>query len=345
MAVLASAVLSVSLAAQGKGKTDQAQRADAQALIDMVEAASQGKAPSGGGLDLDWGRHYFLKAQGDRTYVPFVLQVPAGVTSSPAVGLYLRVVARGAPPAAAEPKDEEKTDAGKTGTDGETSEYAFEDLYFFDLPAAAPGRPHRIARAFAVAPGEYDVYVAIRERAAGKSDAPAKSGVVREALTVPNFHVEGLTTSDVIFAERVETLAEPIDTETQADHPFTFGQMQVQPAVEHRFTKKDALQFVFWIYGAATDPQTKKPDVNVEYKFHRVEGEKQTYFNRTEPQVLNAQTLPPEFDAAAGHQLAGSLADVPLVSFPEGDYRLEIEVQDKAAGRQITRDVNFTVAP
>jgi hypothetical protein len=47
---------------------------------------------------------------------------------------------------------------------------------------------------------------------------------------------------------------------------------------------------------------------------------------------------------AAGHQLSGSLG-VPLASFPEGNYRLEIEVQDKAAGKQVTRDVTFTVAP
>jgi hypothetical protein len=57
---------------------------------------------------------------------------------------------------------------------------------------------------------------------------------------------------------------------------------------------------------------------------------------------MNAQTLPPQFDLAAGHQLPGSLA-VPLASFPEGDYRLEVKVTDKTSGASLTRDVPFTV--
>ena len=53
--------------------------------------------------------------------------------------------------------------------------------------------------------------------------------------------------------------------------------------------------------------------------------------------------LPPQFDLAAGHQLQTGQA-VPLSSFPEGDYRLEIKVTDKIANKSVTRDVNFTVA-
>jgi hypothetical protein len=34
---------------------------------------------------------------------------------------------------------------------------------------------------------------------------------------------------------------------------------------------------------------------------------------------------------------------VPLKSFPEGDYRLEIKVTDKVSGKVVTRDVNFSV--
>ena len=51
-----------------------------------------------------------------------------------------------------------------------------------------------------------------------------------------------------------------------------------------------------------------------------------------------------QFDLAAGHQLPGSL-QVPLASFPEGDYHFEIKVADKVSGKSITRDVTFTIAP
>jgi hypothetical protein len=66
------------------------------------------------------------------------------------------------------------------------------------------------------------------------------------------------------------------------------------------------------------------------------------FFNKTAPQNLNAQTLPPQFDVAAGHQLQAGQA-VPLASFPEGEYRLEVKVTDKIANKSLTRDVNFTV--
>ena len=35
---------------------------------------------------------------------------------------------------------------------------------------------------------------------------------------------------------------------------------------------------------------------------------------------------------------------MPLASFPEGDYRLEIKVTDKIANKSLTRDVNFSVS-
>ena len=57
---------------------------------------------------------------------------------------------------------------------------------------------------------------------------------------------------------------------------------------------------------------------------------------------MNAQTLPPKFDFGAGHQLQSGQA-VPLASFPEGDYRLEIKITDKLAAKSLTRNVNFTV--
>jgi hypothetical protein len=43
-----------------------------------------------------------------------------------------------------------------------------------------------------------------------------------------------------------------------------------------------------------------------------------------------------------GHQLPGSLV-VPLASFPEGDYRLEIKITDKVSGKTMTQNATFSV--
>jgi hypothetical protein len=84
--------------------------------------------------------------------------------------------------------------------------------------------------------------------------------------------------------------------------------------------------------------------VVVDYSFHQKLAEGEKYFNKTAPQPLNAETLPPQFSIAAGHQLPGSLV-IPLSSFPAGDYRLEIKVTDKPSGAMLTQSVNFTVLP
>ena len=118
--------------------------------------------------------------------------------------------------------------------------------------------------------------------------------------------------------------------------------MRIVPARDGRFTKTNELQVIFWVYGASAST-AGKPDVLIEYNFYLKPADgAEKYFNKTAPQELNAKTLPPEFNATAGHQLPGSLV-VPLASFPAGDYRLEIKVTDKPSGKVVTQNVTFTV--
>jgi hypothetical protein len=120
--------------------------------------------------------------------------------------------------------------------------------------------------------------------------------------------------------------------------------MEIVPAPDTKFTKKSELSTFMLIYNPKTD-STNKPDVMVEYSFYtKPAGAEKKFFNKTQPQNLNAQTLPAQFDLAAGHQLQTGQA-VPLASFPEGDYLLEIKVTDKIANKSLTREVNFTVSP
>jgi len=181
---------------------------------------------------------------------------------------------------------------------------------------------------------------ATAETAAGSK---ARVTVIKRELAVPSLGDE-LTTSSVIVADKVDVLQAAISPEKQRENPYTFGQMKITPSEMNKFAKTDDLNIVFWIYGAQLDPGTKKPNVTVDYSFSQKTASGEKYFNKTDPQELNATTLPPQFDLAAGHQLPGSL-QVPLASFPEGDYHLEIKVADKVSGKSITRDVTFTIAP
>ena len=118
--------------------------------------------------------------------------------------------------------------------------------------------------------------------------------------------------------------------------------MKIEPSADGKFSKAGEFNLVFFVYGAG-DAGGGKPNVVLEYSFYQKQTEGEKYFNKTAPQVLNASTLPPQFDVAAGHQLPGSLV-VPLASFPVGDYRLEIKVTDKIANKTLTRDINSGLA-
>ena len=121
-----------------------------------------------------------------------------------------------------------------------------------------------------------------------------------------------------------------------------FGPMRIVPSKDGRFGKNNELQVIFWVYGA-TVAAAGKPDVVIDFNFHLKQPDgPEKYFNKTQPQELNAKTLPPEFSIAAGHQLPGSLI-IPMAPFPAGDYRLEIKVTDKPSGKAVTQNVTFTV--
>jgi hypothetical protein len=74
----------------------------------------------------------------------------------------------------------------------------------------------------------------------------------------------------------------------------------------------------------------------LELQEQHVDG-RERYFVKTPPQHFNDSTIP-GFSADAGHQIIGGQA-VPLKSFPEAAYRLEVKIVDRTSGSTITRDV------
>jgi len=311
-------------------KLSKDEQARVQAAYQLVDGVMRGQpAPEAEAFTIGW-RNHFLKAERGQIYVPFTLAIDRAALTSPDVTFYVRVVAREATEAAEADKDAKNAPAV----------YAYEGVWFPTLKASAPGRPYEISRAFAVAAGEYDVYVAMRETPKDRK-AVAKASVLKQPLSVPDFWNGELNTSSVILADAVAPLAAALSPEAQVENPYTIGRMQIEPAADSTFAKSEELAVVFLVYNPAL--KEKKPDVLVEYRFHQKTADGEKYFNRTEPNVLNAEGLPPEFDLTAGYELVAGQA-VSLGPFPPGDYRLEIEVQDKLSQKTLTRDVFFTVA-
>jgi hypothetical protein len=313
-------------------KRSKQQREDVAALVKLVDAVSAGE-PAASATDqqselaIKWESNHFLKAQDGSTYVPFTLSVGSADASASTAALYVRAVAK--TPAAAPTENDKKSNEKRPAYPWDNS-YVIKEL-----------RPDvKVQRAMQLAGGDYDLFVAVREQSNDKKK-PGKTGLLRRTLTVPDFKASELTTSSIMIGT-IEPIAAPLSAEEQQENPYTLGTMKIVPMADPKLSKTGELSLIFWIYGTGSDPATMKPNTTVEYSFYQKTGDTEKYFNKTAPQELNAQTLPPQFDPAAGHQLPGSLA-VPLTSFPAGDYRLEIKVTDKPTGKTLVRNVNFTV--
>lgn len=294
----------------------------------LTELASGQTAPND--LNLTWVDDDLLKAQGNQQYVPFTLTLdPAGVSGGK-LSLYWRVVSKDAAPAAdAKADDKDKKAPAK---------YAFENLHTVEVKGSGPVR---ISRSFVVPAGNYDVVVVAKEPDSGKRNAPpAKTSVLTHPLTVTDLWSGELNTSSVILASRIDPLPAPLTPAQQEERPYALGNMEIVPAPSSALTKKDELSVFLLIYNAKVDA-ANAPDVTIEYNFYTTQGGAEKFFNKTNPQSMNAQTLPPGFDPAAGITNGQT---IPLASFPEGDYRLEIKITDKLSSKSLTRDVKFSVA-
>jgi hypothetical protein len=320
----------------------QARVRDVQPLVRAVFAAIRGtlhdvRAPLG------WS-HAFFKGEAGNTYVPFTVTFDRESVPRTLV-MYVFVT-----PARAS-KGQVQSSAGAEGDEPQIApppETAFEATYVLD-PGAGASPAVRVSRAFSVPPGEYDVYVAagpaLTDKSAveGGAGGTPPSGILlsKQQLSVPNLWTAALSTSTILVADRVEPLKAALTLEQQIANPYSLSGWQIVPASSTDFTQADDLSVFFFVYNAGVTP-ARKPDLTVEYAFHRRSGGRHALFTRTAPQQFNASTMP-GFSVEAGHQIIGGQA-VPLRSFPAGEYRLEVKVVDRTNGSSIDRTVDFSVS-
>src|SRR5260221_4863357 len=134
-------------------------------------------------------------------------------------------------------------------------------------------------------------------------------------MVVTDFWNGDLATTRLLVASRIGPLPAPLTPQQQVDRPYALGAMEILPTFDTKFSKKSELSTFMLIYNPKVDA-ANKPDVTVEYNFYqRQAGQPEKFFNKTNPQNPNAQTLPPQFDLPAGHQ-PHSRPAVPSGPFP-----------------------------
>ena len=328
-------------------QVEQTQREEGQAILALADAVMAGK-PAPSDFTVRW-QNDFVKAQRG-TFVPFTLTVDASQLTRRSALVYVRAIRR---PATVDRKRQDRP------SDRDEAAYPVDAIFPVELTPVA-GPTARISRGFSVPPGEYDVFVVMRERVdpAAPRTRP-KAAALRQPLSVPDFRTSDLTTSSVIVADRLNVLAEPVPADQLAERPYVIGQNEITPAVDRSFRRDEELIVVFLVYNPMVTPD-RQFDVRVEYHFYRKVGAGQAaladaalgapppgrageqYFNRTDPQRFNPALMGSAFDPGTGEPvMAGQV--VPLSGFELGDYRLAVQVIDLLSGKSVSRDVLFTV--
>lgn len=307
---------------QDNKKRSKQEQQEIEQVVKLVDGIMAGQpAPTDVTMTVE---PFFMKSQDQRTFVPFVLTVTGAPKTDAA--LYVRVVNPAAKP---DPK-------------AKKVEYPWDDIHF--VPAAQlAGDTVKLNRVFMAPAGTYDVYIAFKERLAERApkNTVAKMGVLKSSITVPDFYNGELATSTILVADKVNMLSAPPSADEARERPFAFGMQEMIPAPDMEFKKSEALSIFFQVYNAGLDA-SGKPNLTLEYEFHKAEGDGEKFFNKTSPQTVNASNLPPQFDPAK-FPVPGGI-EVPLASFGEGSYRLNIKITDKANNNKVlSQDVKFTI--
>ena len=341
VAVLAFSVGALETAAQKNDNKNQPKRSkteqqDVDLSVSMVDRVIQGALPAPADYTLAWESNHFTKGQDGATYVPFTMVVDKALAGKQ-VAYYVRVVPKGAPPP---PMPDPKAKDNKNAP--ARPDYPWERITFATVPESG-----KMMRAFLLQPGEYDTYITLKEKSTAEikditKAAPPKMAYLKRELTVPDYSSAELKMSTAILASTLEPLTAPLTPAQIDENPYgVFGAMKIVPSADGKFSKAGEFSVVFFVYGAG-DAGGGKPNVALDYSFYTKQGEGEKYFNKTAPQEMNATTLAPDFNVAAGHQVPGMLS-IPLASFPLGDYRLEIKVTDKVSNKTVTQSINFSV--
>jgi hypothetical protein len=227
------------------------------------------------------------------------------------------------------------------GSSTPTGVLPFED---FDLRAIAVDDgtgTTLLRRGLTAGPGEYDLIVGWVDPA--ERDAASAITIVRRPLSLPIASTTEFGLSSVILADRVDVREVPLTADQQSAHPYSIGPTEIAPARDAVLSNDERLSLIFQVFNARPSADGK-PDVVVGFRVFRTTPTGQESVGFLNPQMYNAETLPPEFDLRKGHPVFVAVG-VPLGTFRRGAYRIAITADDRLGEASAMGELSFVVAP
>jgi hypothetical protein len=184
-------------------------------------------------------------------------------------------------------------------------------------------------KALPLRPGRYRIDIAIKD-----VNNPDHVGIWAQAITVPRYDDDRLSTSSLILADKMER----VPSKEIGAGSFIISNTYVRPRVTSNpatpavFHRNQNLNFWMQVYNLGLDDKSRQNDAKIDY------------------QILNVATNQPILDTTEASQKLSATSDqltlektLPLASVEPGKYIVKISVNDGVTHQQIAQSAPFTV--
>ncbi len=181
-------------------------------------------------------------------------------------------------------------------------------------------------------PGTYRLAVVVEDKV-----VPGQMGSLVKTITVPDFRDKGVLNLSSIALLSGFVQLEPgpgPGGKGRSAGPFVLGSFRLVPRAVSVIQVDDDLDFYYQIYNPATDPSSGRPSLESTVTFFLSDA---GTWKRYRPPL--ARTLQGQVDL---YSIAVKDLLVPNQKLP-ADFKMEVKIVDKAGGRELKREVPFSV--
>jgi VWFA-related protein len=191
---------------------------------------------------------------------------------------------------------------------------------------------------FQLRPGDYKLKFLIRDNRSGKL------GSFEEVLTVPVLDGKSLQVSSVVLGSRLVDAkqdSQGVEHRGIGDRfrllgvkrdPLIIDDKRIVPSIGNVFLSRQTLYVYFQVYGAADDPQTKKPSLET----YLMLLQNKTKVRESQPYAVSA------WDKDNKGVVSVTMA-VPLRGLKKGAYTLQLHLRDEASDTNLFRQLPIVI--
>jgi len=179
-------------------------------------------------------------------------------------------------------------------------------------------------------PGSYRLAVVVEDKVVS-----GQMGTLVKTIDVPDFREKDLHMSSVALLAGFKHL-DPGQDPDEKSHagPYVLGSFRLVPRASPVLTKSEAVTFYYQVYNPATDPAAGSPSLESTVTFFLKEG---AGWKRYRPPVVRPLTGQVDLYSIDLKDLLAPNQPLPV------DFKMEMKLLDKIGGKELDRDVFFTV--